>query len=99
MGPMMWSTSLHGREVMMGRLSGAMFAAMVAIAATVAGAQAQDAAAGFPNKPIRVIVPFAAGGGNDIFARLVGNKLGQILGQTVVNENKPGAGGRIAAEY
>ncbi len=61
-------------------------------------AAAQDAAS-FPNKPIRVIVPFAAGGGNDIFARLVGNKLSEILGQPVINENKPGAGGRIAAEY
>jgi len=88
---------------MMGRVSGALFAAMVAVSAaamaTVTGAVAQDACAGYPNKPIRVIVPFAAGGGNDIFARLVGNKLSEILGQPVINENKPGAGGRIAAEY
>lgn len=62
--------------------------------------QAQtDPAANFPNKPIRVIVPFAAGGGNDIFARLVGQKLGEILGQTLVIENRPNAGGRPAAEF
>jgi tripartite-type tricarboxylate transporter receptor subunit TctC len=83
----------------MGRaLLGAAFAVFAAVAAW-APASAQDAAAHYPNKPIRVIVPFAAGGGNDIFARLVGQKLGEILGQTVINENKPGAGGRIAAEY
>jgi len=53
----------------------------------------------YPNKPIRVIVPFAAGGGNDIFARLVGQKLGELLGQTMVIENRPAAGGRVAAEF
>jgi len=62
--------------------------------------QAQtDPAANFPTKPIRVIVPFAAGGGNDIFARLVGQKFGEIIGQTIVIENRPAAGGRVAAEF
>ena len=62
--------------------------------------QAQtDPAANFPNKPIRVIVPFAAGGGNDIFARLVGNKVSEFLGQQMVIENRPAAGGRVAAEF
>src|SRR5215216_6085149 len=91
-----------GGMPMMSRTSGALLAAMtavsVAVLAAVTGAAAQDTA-GYPNKPVRVIVPFAAGGGNDIFARLVGNKLSEILGQPVINENKPGAGGRIAAEY
>jgi tripartite-type tricarboxylate transporter receptor subunit TctC len=63
-------------------------------------ARAQDAAAAsFPNKPIRMIVGFAAGGGNDLFARLIGQKLSENLGQSVVIENKPGAGGRLAVEY
>jgi tripartite-type tricarboxylate transporter receptor subunit TctC len=63
-------------------------------------AWAQDAAAAsFPNKPIRMIVGFAAGGGNDLFARLIGQKLSENLGQSVVIENKPGAGGRLAVEY
>ena len=46
-----------------------------------------------------MIVGFAAGGGNDIFARLVGQKLGEILGQSIVIENRPAAGGRQSAEY
>src|SRR5262249_13426523 len=55
--------------------------------------------AGYPNKPIRLIVGFAAGGGNDLFARLVGQKVSEYLGQNVVIENKPGAGGRLAVEF
>jgi len=62
-------------------------------------AWAQDPAANFPNKPIRIIVGFAAGGGNDLFARLVGQKLSDILKQPMVIENKPGAGGRLSAEF
>src|SRR3954463_10615840 len=73
-------------------------AALLASAAHPLQAQS-DPAANYPNKPIRLIVPFAAGGGNDIFARLVGQKLGEIIGQTLVIENRPAAGGRVAAEF
>ena len=62
----------------------------------LSSAQAQGA---YPDKPIRMVVGFAAGGGNDIFARLIATKLQEKLGWTVVIENKPGAGGRTAAEF
>src|ERR1700684_3752365 len=71
--------------------------ALVAVAGVPA--RAQTDAASFPSRPVRMVVGFAAGGGNDIFARLVGQKLSEILGQAVVIENRPAAGGRSAAEY
>jgi tripartite-type tricarboxylate transporter receptor subunit TctC len=66
------------------------------LAATAVPAQAQT---DYPNRTIRIVVGFAAGGGNDIFARLIGAKLQDMIGQTVVIENKPGAGARIGNEY
>jgi len=70
--------------------------ALLLTAATVATAAAQSE---YPSRPIHLVVGFAAGGGNDIFARLVGAKLSEILHQSVVVENRPGAGGRLAPEY
>ena len=55
------------------------------------------AAQSFPERPVRIIVPFAAGGLADITFRLVGEKLGPLLGKGVVIENIPGAGGIAAA--
>ena len=58
----------------------------------------QAAAQGFPNKPVRLIVPFPAGGGSDVVGRIVALKLGDVLGQQVVVDNRPGAGGSIGTE-
>lgn len=85
--------SLKARQV----VAGWMLAAMGCVAAATS-ALAQGDAAGFPKQPIRLIVGFAAGGGNDFIARVVAAKLSERLGQPAVVENRPGAGANIAAE-
>lgn len=70
-------------------------AAVALVAATLASA---GWAQGFPSKPLKIIVPFGAGGVADLTARTVGQKLSQTLGQPVVIENKPGAGGIGASD-
>ncbi len=67
-------------------------ALILAAASTVAFAQ------GYPTKPIRMIVPYAAGGTTDVLARILSDRLAQRLGQAVVIEYKPGAGGTIGAD-
>jgi tripartite-type tricarboxylate transporter receptor subunit TctC len=62
-------------------------------------ARAQTPNAGYPNKPVRIIVPVAAGGPTDIVARLLADKLSAMWGQQVFIENKPGAGNNIGTEY
>ena len=53
----------------------------------------------YPTRPIRLIVGFAAGSSGDVMARIVGHKLGELLNQTVVVENKPGASSMVATDY
>ena len=73
-------------------LKASLIAAMALFTAASACAQAA-----WPTKPVTIIVPYGAGGTNDIIARIVANKLTTSLGQSVVVENKPGAGGNIGA--
>lgn len=71
------------------------------LAALVAGAlglSRAPAQAGFPARPLRIIVPFTPGGSSDVLARAIGAELGKSLGQPVVIENVPGAGGSLGAE-
>ncbi len=68
------------------------FAALLALAAPL---QASD----YPSRPVTLVVAFPPGGPSDVLARIVGKKMEQLLGQPVVIENKPGAGGNIAADF
>jgi len=73
-------------------------ATSIGLALLVGGtAQGQTSKDVYPNRPVRMIVPFGAGGPGDIFARLIGQKLSEQLGQQFVIENRPGAGGNIGA--
>lgn len=76
------------------RLSRYLLAAGLALTSALAGAQAS-----YPNKPIRIIVPFSAGGTADTLPRALGAILSQKYGQPVVIENKPGAASMVGAEY
>ncbi len=71
----------------------------LALAATLLALTSVSAfAQSYPNRPVRVLVPFAAGGAVDTLARLVGQKVSEGLGQPMIIENRPGAGGNLASD-
>ncbi len=94
------ATALPQRVAPLGRCWRGLIGIALLLTVTSGPAPAQDdPAASYPNRIIRIVVGFAAGGGNDVFARIVAQKLQDIIGQSVVIENKPGAGSRVACEY
>lgn len=76
----------------------ALLAALAVLAGVTTSTSALAQASSYPNKPIRIIVPFPVGGIADTFSRTIGVKLTEVWGQPVVVENKTGAGGNIGAE-
>src|SRR5438477_10276414 len=74
-------------------------AASLAIGAAATSGIDRASAAAYPDRPIKIIVPFAAAGPTDIMARILAQSLGSALGGNFVVENKPGAGGNIGIGY
>ncbi len=80
-------------------MAGAVIHRRGVLAGAVALGLARRAAAEtWPTRPVRLVAPFAPGGGSDFTSRLIAEKLSQRLGQTMLVDNKPGAGGNLGAE-
>jgi tripartite-type tricarboxylate transporter receptor subunit TctC len=77
------------------RTTRAAMLAGIAVAFALAGAHAEDA---YPTKPVRMIIPFSAGGPTDIVGRVMGARMAELLGQSFVIENRTGAGGNLGAD-
>jgi tripartite-type tricarboxylate transporter receptor subunit TctC len=81
------------------QLRAAWFIAGLLAAVMVLPAKAQQSDSGYPNRPVRIVVGFGAGGGTDAVARIVAQKLEEKIGSSFLVENKPGASGRLAPDY
>src|SRR5262249_15053626 len=91
---------LHSRKTQaVNRAAGhSIIVAQALLLAALAATDCALAADTWPTHPIRLIVPFAPGGGNDLIARMIGQRLAATWGQPVIVDNRPGAGGNVAAE-
>src|SRR5262244_886246 len=90
-----WARHPSSRRLVGGRKTMALTCRLIAGSLLALSLQSAPAAAQYPNKPITVIVPFAAGGPTDVVTRLIGDHMSRTLGQTLVVENVGGAGGTL----
>ena len=81
------------------RISRRKFLYLSAGLAALPAASPRASANTYPSRPVRILAGFAAGGGVDITARIIGQWLSDRLGQSFITENRPGAGGNIATEF
>ena len=87
---------MHCKPLSRRPLFGALF---VLLQALLPASWAQSPAIGFPERPVKIVVPFAPGAGTDAMARLVAQKLGEVMGGTFVVDNRAGASGAIGTQY
>lgn len=87
---------MHCKPLSRRPLFGALF---VLLQALLPASWAQSPATGFPERPVKIVVPFAPGAGTDTMARLVAQKLGEVMGGTFVVDNRAGASGAIGTQY
>src|SRR5437870_7158868 len=89
-------TTIDSITVLRARRAG--LRAKLALAAIIALAGSALAAEPYPDRPVTLIVPYAAGGSSDVLARLIGERLSKSLGQQMVIDNRAGAGSRLGIE-